>query len=224
VAKTDVDLVINEPSTLDKEEKIRLVRNAETNLGDLCADAYRYVTGADIALVNGGGVRVDIRSGDITNNDIISVHPFGNAVCVVEADGQTILDALEMGARVTPEECGGFLQVSGLTYEINTEIESSVQVDENGMFVSVDGEYRVQNVMVGDEPLDLNKTYTVASHNYMLKSAGDGMCMFQDCNIVLDEIMLDNEALRTYILEGLGGVVGEQYADPYGEGRIVAIE
>ncbi|MDO5425829.1 MAG: bifunctional UDP-sugar hydrolase/5'-nucleotidase [Eubacteriales bacterium] len=224
VAKSDVDLVINDPSSLDKEEKIRIIRNAETNLGDLCADAYRYVSGADIALVNGGGIRVDILAGDITYNDIISVHPFGNELCMVEATGQQVLDALELGAMVTPEESGGFLQVSGLTYEIHTDIESSVQLDENGMFTGVDGEYRVQNVMVGEEPLDLEATYTVASHNYMLKNAGDGMTMFQDCELILEDVMLDNQVLITYITEGMDGVVGEQYADPYGEGRIVAVE
>lgn len=224
VAKTDVALVINEPSTLDKEEKVRIVRNAETNLGDLCADAYRYVSGADVALVNGGGIRVDILAGDITYDDIISVHPFGNELCMVEATGQQILDALEMGARVTPEENGGFLQVSGLTYEIHTDVENTVKVDENGMFVAVEGDYRVQNVMVGDEPLDPDKTYTVASHNYMLKNAGDGINMFTECELLLEDVMLDNQVLITYITEGLGGVVGEEYADPYGEGRIVAVE
>lgn len=224
VAKTDVALVINEPSTLDKEEKIRLVRNAETNLGDLCADAYRYVSGADVALVNGGGIRTDILAGDITYDDIISVHPFGNELCMVEATGQQILDALEMGARVTPEENGGFLQVSGLTYEIHTDMESTVKLDENGMFQGMLGDYRVQNVMIGDEPLDPDKTYTVASHNYMLKNAGDGINMFTECELLLEDIMLDNQVLITYITEGLGGVVGEEYAEPYGRGRIVAVE
>ena len=224
VAKTDVALVINEPSTLDKEEKIRLVRNAETNLGDLCADAYRYVSGADVALVNGGGIRTDILAGDITYDDIISVHPFGNELCMVEATGQQILDALEMGARVTPEENGGFLQVSGLTYEIHTDMESTVKLDENGMFQGMLGDYHVQNVMIGDEPLDPDKTYTVASHNYMLKNAGDGINMFTECELLLEDIMLDNQVLITYITEGLGGVVGEEYAEPYGQGRIVAVE
>lgn len=224
VAKTDVALVINEPSTLDKEEKIRLVRNAETNLGDLCADAYRYVSGADVALVNGGGIRTDILAGDITYDDIISVHPFGNELCMVEATGQQILDALEMGARVTPEENGGFLQVSGLTYEIHTDMESTVKLDENGMFQGMLGDYRVQNVMIGDEPLDPDKTYTVASHNYMLKNAGDGINMFTECELLLEDIMLDNQVLITYITEGLGGVVGEEYAEPYGQGRIAAVE
>lgn len=224
VAYAEVDLVIYEPSTLDDEEPVRIIRNAETNMGDLCADAYRYVTGADIAMVNGGGVRANILSGDVTYNDIINVHPFGNEVCMVEATGQEILDALEMGARYVPEEDGSFQHVSGLTYEINLNVEQSVKTDENDMFICVDGEYRVQNVMVGDEPLDLEKTYTVASHNYLLKDAGGGLNMFVDCPLLLEDIMLDNQALLTYIEEGLDGVIGEEYADPYGQGRIVAVE
>lgn len=224
VAKTDVALVINEPSTLDQEEKVRIVRNAETNLGDLCADAYRYVAGSDVALVNAGGVRADILAGDITYDDIISVHPFGNELCMVEATGQQILDALEMGAKSLPEEDGGFLQVSGLTCEIDPDIPSSVKLDENGMFQGVDGEYRVSNVMIGGEALDPEKTYTVASHNYLLKNAGDGMNMFQGDKLVLEDIMLDNQVLITYITEGLGGVVGEEYADPYGQERIISAQ
>jgi 2',3'-cyclic-nucleotide 2'-phosphodiesterase (5'-nucleotidase family) len=221
VAKTDVDLTIFEPGT---DPGVRIVRNSETNLGDLCADAYRYISGADIAFVNGGGVRTNIPMGDITYGAIIKVHPFGNELCMVEATGQEILDALEMGSRVTPSENGGFLQVSGLTYEIHTYIPSSVKVDENNMFVSVDGEYRVKNVMIGGEPLDLAKTYTLASHNYMLKNAGDGFTMFQDNTFILDSIMIDNQVLINYIVDGLGGLVGEEYADPHGQGRIVAVE
>ena len=218
VASTAVDLVISDPET-----GVRIVRNAETNLGDLCADAYRILSGADVAFVNGGGVRDVIVAGDITLNDILKVHPFGNAMCVVEATGQQILDALEWGARVVPEENGGFLQVSGLTYEIHTYISSSCTQDENGMFTGVSGEYRVKNVMVGGEPLDLEKTYTLASHNYMLKNAGDGFTMFQGCALLQDEVMLDNQVLINYITQTLDGVVGEAYADPYGEGRIVAV-
>ena len=221
VASTEVDLTIFEPGN---DPAVRIVRNSETNLGDLCADAYRYISGADVAFVNGGGVRTDIATGDITYGDIIKVHPFGNELCMVEATGQEILDALEMGARVTPEESGGFLQVSGLTYEIHTYIPSSVTLDENNMFVSVDGEYRVKNVTVGGEPLDLSKTYTLACHNYLLKDAGDGYTMFQDNTFLLDSIMIDNQVLINYIVEGLGGVVGADYADPHGQGRIVAVE
>lgn len=225
VAKTAVELTINDPvATKDDGSPIRIVRRAETNLGDLCADAYQELSGAQIAFVNGGGIRTSIKEGDITLNDILKVHPFGNAMCVIEATGQQILDALEWGARAVPSESGGFLQVSGLTYEIHTYIESTAKADENTMFAGVEGEYRVKNVMVGGEPLELDKTYTLASHNYMLKNGGDGFSMFGGCNVLQDEVMLDNQVLINYITGVLDGVVGQEYADPYGAGRIVAVE
>lgn len=224
VAKTAVDLTIYDPVAVDENGKpIRIIRNAETNLGDLCADAYRDQSGAEIAFVNGGGIRVSIAAGDITLNDILKVHPFGNAMCVVEATGQEILDALEWASRNVPGENGGFLQVSGLTYEIHTYIESSCTSDDKGGFTGVTGEYRVKNVKVGGEDLDLERTYTLASHNYMLKSGGDGINMFTDNTVLQDEVKLDNQVLIDYIVDTLGGVVGEQYAEPYGEGRIVAV-
>ena len=219
VASTKVELTVNDPVSGE-----RMVRRQETNLGDLCADAYRAMSGADIAVVNGGGIRVSIPAGDITYGQIIAVHPFGNEMCVVEATGQQILDALEMGARNAPGECGGFLQVSGMSYEIDLNVEPTVEVNADGMFTGVSGEYRVKNVKVGDEPLDLAKTYTLASHNYMLKSAGDGMSMFQGCTLLQDSVMIDNQVLINYIVDVLGGVVGEDYADPYGQGRITVIE
>lgn len=216
VARSSVPLIINDPET-----GTRLIRNSETNLGDLVADAYRAVLETDIAIVNGGGIRAEIGAGNITNNDIISVHPFGNMACAVEASGREILDALEMGARNVPSESGGFMQVSGLTYEIHTYIASSVILDDKGNFLKVDGEYRVRNVMVDGKPLDLNKTYTLASHNYLIKNGGDGYPCFMDNKLILDEVMLDNQVLISYIVDKLGGVVGSEYADIYGQGRII---
>ena len=225
VATTDVDLTINDPTAVDDAGKpIRIIRRADTNLGDLCADAYRLVSGADIGFCNGGGIRANIKAGDITRNDILTVHPYGNLMCVVEVTGQQILDALEWGARVVPSENGGFLQVSGLSYEIHTYLPNACTQNEEGLWTGHDGEYRVQNVMVGEEPLDLEKTYTLASHNYMLKDQGDGFNMFQNIKILQDEVMLDNQVLLTYITENLGGVVGEEYENPYGQGRIVAVD
>ena len=122
-----------------------------------------------------------------------------------------------------PGENGGFLQVSGLTYEIHTYIESSCTSNDKGAFTGVTGEYRVKNVKVHGEDLDLTKTYTLASHNYMLKSGGDGISMFTDNKVLQDEVKLDNQVLIDYIVDTLGGVVGEKYAEPYGEGRIVAV-
>lgn len=212
VAKTSVELTIN------GADGKRAVRNAETNLGDLCADAYRILLGADIAFVNGGGVRDNIKVGDITYGDIIKVHPFGNEACLVEVTGQQIKDALELGSAAYPGESGGFLQVSGLTYTINADIPSSVVKNDKSEFVKVDGAYRVSDIMVGGQPLDVSKTYTLASHNYMLKQGGDGYAMFGTDNVKLlkDGVMIDNQVLINYIVNNLGGVVGEQYAAPQG--------
>ena len=224
VAHTAVKLTVDDPTAVDEAGKpIRIIRRAETNLGDLCADAYRDQSGAQIALVNGGGIRTNIEAGDITLNNILKVHPFGNEMCVVEVTGQQVLDALEYGARDVPNECGGFMQVSGLTYEIHTYIPSSCTHDERNMFTGVDGEYRVKNVKVGGEDLDVTKTYTLASHNYMLLGDGDGMAMFRGAKVLKEGVKLDNQVLIDYIVDTLGGVVGEAYANPYGEGRIVAV-
>lgn len=230
VAKTDVEL----STDLDG---VRAVRNQETALGDLCADAYRSVSGADIAFVNGGGIRATIAKGDITYQNIIAVHPYGNEMCVVEATGQEILDALELGSSaVTAEttvvgedgkvnaagELGGFLQVSGLQYTIDTSIPSTVKLDDKKMFVEVTGDRRVKDVKVLDkktgkyEEIKADKTYTLASHNYMLKSMGDGYTMFADNKYLQDSVMLDNQVLITYITDQLKGVVGEEYAKPQG--------
>ena len=218
VATAESPLVIEDP-----ESGERLVRTQETNLGDLCADAYRAMTGADVAMVNGGGIRAGIEAGEVTYGDIINVHPFGNELCMVETTGAKILDALELGCYALPVEDGGFQQVSGITYEVDMNVESTVEIDEYGAFVGVTGERRVKNVYIGGEMLDPEKTYTLASHNYMIKTGGSGFNMFMDDPLILEDIMLDNEALITYIVDYLGGVIGEEYADPYGQGRIVVI-
>lgn len=216
VAKTDVDL------TTKGADGQRAVRSEETNLGDLCADAYKNIGKSDIAFVNGGGIRADIPKGDITYEQIISVHPFGNKLCVVEATGQEILEALELGSKAAGEsESGGFLQVAGLTYKINTFIPSPVKVDDKGMFLGLEGANRVTEVMVNGQPLDLKKTYTLASHDYMLKGTGDGYTMFKDNKFLQEEIMLDNQVLINYITDSLKGVVGEAYKEPQGRIKIV---
>ena len=225
VAKTAVDLTINDPVAVTAEGKpIRMIRRAETNLGDLCANAYRDLAGADIGIIGGGAIRADIPAGDITFRDILAVHPFGNEMCMIRVTGQQILDALEWGSRAVPGETGGFLQVSGLCYEIHTYIESGCTEDENSMFTGVQGERRVKNVLVGGEPIDPEAYYTVASTDYYLLDNGDGYTMFDDSPLLQDRVKLDNQVLIDYITETLGGVIGGEYEDPLGQGRIVIVE
>ena len=219
VATTKVDLTIVDPTTVDSNGKpIRIIRRSETNLGDLCADAYRDQSGADIAFVNGGGIRVSIEKGDITYGDIIAVHPFGNMLTVIEVSGQQILDALEWGAKAVPGENGGFIQVSGLTYEIDATIDSPCVEDDNSMFVKIKGKRRVSNVMVGDKPIDPKAKYTLAGHDYMLLGHGDGFTMFDGATVLQDRVKIDNQVLIDYITDTLGGTIGEEYSKLFGEG------
>lgn len=219
VATSEVTLV-----ALDEADNW-LVRVQETNLGDLCADAFRVVLDADVGLMNGGGIRADIDAGPVTMGDILDVYTFGNEACLVQVTGRQLLDALEFSVRDYPEASGAFLQVSGLTYTINPAIPSHVVTNDQGEFVSVAGEYRVQDVLVDGQPLDLAGTYTVAGHNYMLKASGDGFTMFgkhEDTVILQDGGMLDNDLLARYITEDLGGVIT---ARQYGQsaGRITVL-
>ena len=206
----------------------RLVRNNETALGNFCSDALRVMTGADVSFVNGGGLRAPIEAGDVTFNDIFSVFPYNNQVVTVEITGQVLLDMIEMCVIMYPEEKGSFPSMSGVTFSLDTSIPTAVKLDENGFFTGVDGEYRVYNVKVLDKKsgeyldLDLEKKYVLAGFNYHLLSQGDGLTMFKDAKLIDAEGTLDIELVEGYITDYLGGVIGEEYAEP--QGRITFTE
>ena len=213
VADSEVDLLFKDA------EGNRLVRVSETNLGDFCADAFRYAVDADIGYLNGGGCRTDIPAGDVTFSDLLNVLPFNNTIVLAEISGQTIKDMMEMAMRIWPEENGSFPHLSGLTFSVNTSITSSVVIDENEEFVTVAGEYRVYDLKVFNkesgeyEPLDLDATYTIAASNFFLLEYGSGMKMLESIKVLQNDGMLDVEALERYITEQLGGVIGQQYAE-----------
>lgn len=220
VAKTEVLLNVYDPDTGK-----RLIRNTETNLGDLVADAYLNIMGGDVAFINGGGIRADIAVGDVTYNQIIKVHPFGNEGCLAEVTGQQLLDALELGSANYPNESGGFLHVAGLSYTINASVPSSVELNDKGEFVKVAGARRVSDVVLDNgEAVDPTKTYKLACHNYYFHDGGDGFTMLKvDADKMLqDGGILDNEVLINYITEKLGGdVTAQAYGKP--QGRIVIV-
>ena len=225
VASSNVDLWITD------KDGIRMIRSRETNLGDLVADAYRYATDADIAFANGGGIRANIAAGDLTFADIKACHPFGNQFFAVKATGQQILDALEWTSRNTQAEyktadgnaqgeLGGFLQVSGLRFTIDTSVESPAIADDKGMFFGFieDAPRRVTDVEVEKDgewvALDPEAEYLLASHDYMLRDGGDGTTMFQGDEVVLDPGVPDYQVVVNYIVH-LNGDLSD-YAEPQG--------
>ncbi len=205
-----------------------LVRKAETNAGDFVTDAYRAITGADVAICNGGGVRAEIEIGSVSRMDLMNMNPWNNNMCVIEVTGQQLIDVLEHGMRSYPEYSGGFLQVSGVTFDVEAWKESPVIADVYGNFLAIDEamERRVTNVKVAGEPIDLQKTYTLAGSAYVLTQGGDGMTMLEGANIIQQEgLLCDSEMLIKYFTQNLGGnITAEQYGNPNGDGRITIID
>ena len=205
-------------------DNVRRVRNGETNMGDLVADAFKNVLDTDVAIVNGGSLRNNIKAGVITYASLLEAFPFGNMCAAVECSGQVLLDALEFGASNYPEERGNFMQVSGITYTIDSRIPSSIQLDAKGNFVKVDGEYRVKNVMVNGKPLDLKANYTVGGSNYVLKNGGDGNVMFKGCKLLQDGQISDVDAIMEYIQNHLNAKIPAEYEAWDGQKRITIIK
>lgn len=204
------------------------VRKRETNAGDFVADAYRSVTGSDVAIANGGGIRAEISIGDVTRKALMDINAFNNDMCVLEVTGQQLLDVLEHGARKCPESLGSFFQVSGISFEIHTYLESPVITDRLDNFVDIDEtkERRVQNVLVGGEPIELDEKYTLAGSTYVLLQGGDGLTMLDGVRVVQKEgLPCDSEMLIKYFTETLNGAITqEQYGNPDGEGRIKIVD
>ena len=190
----------------------RLVRLQETNAGDFTADALYYLFDSmnmdvDVAIMNSGGVRNKAVTGDITYKTCKEIHTFGNVACLQTITGQQLLDALEWGARsVGVSEEGSFLQVSGITYKIDTSIPDTTQKDDKGVWVGgPTGEYRVHDVNVYNketntwDSLELDANYNLAGYNYTLRDLGGGFAMFDGAVNVLDYVMEDYMVLANYV-------------------------
>jgi 2',3'-cyclic-nucleotide 2'-phosphodiesterase (5'-nucleotidase family) len=171
------------------------LRSRETNLGDLLSDLCRTYAQADVALLNGGGIRASIDEGPITVEEIMVVLPFGNQVATVEVTGAVLLEALQHNASL-PRPDGGFLQVSGLSMVIRGK--------------------DVRDVKVGGQPLDPAKTYKVVLPDFLL-TGGNGFTMFAKGT---DPRFLGT-TIDAIVLEGLETL---KTVDPKVDGRIVVEE
>lgn len=168
-----VDEVMQEVITTTDELLVgdrESIRSQETNLGNLITDVMLEKTQsiegyeADLALTNSGGIRSEIKSGEVTKLDLYNVLPFGNTLTVIDVSGSEIKAALENGVSKITEGAGRFPQVSGISFSY--DITKSA------------GE-RVEEVMVGGEALDESATYKLATNNF-LAAGGDGYAMFED--------------------------------------------
>ena len=178
------------------------LRTGETNVGNLITDVMRARLHADVAIMNGGGIRGNqlLPAGPLSKRDINALVPFLNVLVVVEVPGKVLVDVLERSVGVYPREFGGFLQVSGLTVVFDPARPPG---------------QRVVRVMVNGQPLDPERRYTVAANSYTA-GGGDGYAMLATAKPLV--FPQDGPGLAETLYEAIGraGVIA-----PTIEGRIV---
>lgn len=143
-----------------------LVRCQNSPIANLVADAllsFFEQDGAELCIVNGGGIRAKLDAGEISIREVTSVLPFDNNMMLVETSGQTIWDALENGISAYPTTNGKFPQVAGMTYAFKHDAAA--------------GKNALTSVTLKDgTPLDLAKKYKVVINSF-LAGGGDGYTM-----------------------------------------------
>ena len=202
-------------------------RTEETNLGDLITDALLWKAaqqGEDVdgAITNGGGIRATINAGDITKNDINTVLPFGNTLNIIKIKGSELLEVLEASTFCTPDAIGGFPQVAGIEFTLNTaKAYDKGEAYPGTTYFAPNSINRVTITSVGGKAFDPDAIYTIATNDFMA-SGGDTYYRFvsatanYDLGIPMDEVVME------YINTVLGGkITAEKYGAPAGRITIV---
>ena len=201
------------------EKPPTIITRAETNLGDFVADALRITTGADVALIPSDKIKASLPQGDVSMKDLYNVLPSAKRTITVNATGQQILDALEWSVRTYPKANSAFLQVSGITFKINTKIKTPCK-KKHGNLDEIKGKRRVSNVKIAGVAIDPKKTYKVTSYLGVIRVSNNGYNMFKKCKMVRMDPRLDFQLLTDFVKVNLNGVIGDRYMRPGGSGRI----
>jgi 2',3'-cyclic-nucleotide 2'-phosphodiesterase (5'-nucleotidase family) len=185
----ELDRQMNVPLTVTAvalDSRNASVRGREAAIGNLIADAMRDRAGADVAIMNGGGIRggkVYPAGSPISRRDVQTELPFGNHLVTLEIKGSGLRAAIENGLSRLPAAAGRFPHVSGMTIEFDPRQPAGA---------------RVVTIAVGGVPLDPAKTYRIATNDFMARG-GDGysslaelepLVPLGDAPLLSDEVMI----------------------------------
>lgn len=171
------------------------VRARETNLGNLIADAMQKHSQADIAVINGGGIRNGIAKGKVTIENCVNVFPFSNTITKLTVKGATLREAFTMIAKARMKgTCGCFLHVS-----------KGVRVKYS--------EGNVVELSLNGQPINDNNLYTIAMSDFTA-AGGDGFTMFSSVperfsdGVKINDVLVEYvKALKTINLETEGRII-----------------
>ena len=200
-------------------------RDGETNNGDLITDAILWYATKDggldvdadhtVALMNGGGIRAAISIGDITKKDVNTVLPFGNTVAVIYVTGAELLEALEASTYCTPDAVGGFPQVAGIQFTVDTtKAYDAGDLYPGSTYHAPKSINRVTIESINGKAFDPAAKYAVVTNDFTA-AGGDTYYAFSVADVMNTGVPLD-QVVMDYITTQLGGVIGEQYAAPQG--------
>jgi 2',3'-cyclic-nucleotide 2'-phosphodiesterase (5'-nucleotidase family) len=162
------------------------VRNSEQALGNLVADSMRINGNADLAVINGGGLRADIKPGDITTRDINSILPFGNVLIIKEVTPKALKEIMEHGLQLAPNASGRFPQISGM----NILYDQAHSAGE-----------KVISITINNTDLDLTDDttiYKLATNDFMA-NGGDDYTAIQALRTIAEIGSLD-DIFQQYII------------------------
>jgi 5'-nucleotidase len=157
--------------------------SGESVLGDLIADAQRAAVQADVGLMNPGGLRADLPAGTITWGDILTVHPFGNRILLLQMTGAQLLRTLEEQWSADPAAIPRILKTSGLYYQWDPGRPA--------------GSHVVRACDSHHQPLSVTALYRVAVNDFLV-GGGDDFKSFG--GLAVTQVgPLDSEALESYL-------------------------
>ncbi|SFI15821.1 2',3'-cyclic-nucleotide 2'-phosphodiesterase/5'-or 3'-nucleotidase, 5'-nucleotidase family [Pseudobutyrivibrio sp. OR37] len=205
-AKSEVDL---------NGKKAPGVRTQETNLGDLITDALKWSVLKEgglkvkddhvVAITNGGGIRASIDAGSVTKKDLNTVLPFGNTVSVVYITGADLLEALEASTFSAPTAVGGFPQVSGIKFTVDTTKPfAQGEAYPASTYYKPAAITRVTIDSVNGKPFSLTDKYAVVTNNFCA-AGGDTYFVFGNASEQFDTGIVMDEAVMDYVKTELGG-------------------
>ncbi|KAK6633160.1 hypothetical protein RUM43_012904 [Polyplax serrata] len=157
------------------EGRFESIRTGETNLGNWVCDVVLAATNADCVILNSGTFRSDTvhAAGNFTLGDLVHVIPMMDPLVLLSVTGEQLLRALENGVSAYPKLEGRFPQVAGLSFAFDREKPPYSRIDRH-------------LVRVGDEYLDLNSTYRLATKTYLYQGC-DGYDVLRNGKLLMDE-------------------------------------
>jgi len=154
------------------------LEEGDTPLGNWVADVILESAGANVAIINSGGIRAPLPEGTVTVGDVYTVLPFDNTIVTVPMKGWQIRELFDFIARRYGKH--GFAQIAGAQFKVRRG--------------------RATDIRIGGRPLDSNRTYRVATIDY-LYTGGDGYTMFEKAGPAEQTGKMTHDAAVEFLLK-----------------------